>query len=99
MRFQSLRSELFAAIEHALEQDGHCKSYEGHFRVEASLPNYFEEKDGTPGLWSLILNCYLIGPHRHYEWVGNSFEECLRKAEIDIRAWIAGDDSSRHFKY
>lgn len=98
-RFESLRKELFAAIGESLEEDGHCKSYEGHFRIEASLPNYFEEKDKYPALWSLVLNCYVVGPHRHYVWEGNSFDECLRKAEIDIRAWIAGDDESRHFKF
>lgn len=97
-RFQSLRDDLFDAIRKALEEDGHCKSYEGQFGVRHMFPNYFEQQDGDAGWWEITLNCYLIGPHRHYLWMGQTFDECLRKVETDVRAWIAGDDSSRHFE-
>jgi hypothetical protein len=32
-RFLALRADLFAYIATCLKEDGHCKSYEGHFRV------------------------------------------------------------------
>lgn len=101
-RFLALREELFAAIKASLADDGHCKSYEGHFRVTHSLKNYFEEQGDElqPGdwRWRIHLDCYLFGPRRHYTWVGDRFISVLTKAETDIRAWIAGNDESRHFE-
>lgn len=100
-RLMSLRAELFAALTVALAEDPHCKSYEGHFRVMHSLPNYFETRGDPlqPGdwAWRIHLDCYVIGPHRHYVWAGVTFDEALAKAETDVRAWIAGNDESRHF--
>ena len=100
-RLRTLRAELFQAIAESLASDGHCKSYEGALLVH--LPNYFEEQAahdnfgrlGTGG-WTIELHCYLIGPNRHYRWEGHSFDECLSKAELDIRAWIVGNYTVRH---
>ena len=39
-RFMQLREELFMALEKALNEDGHCKSYEGYFEITYCLPNY-----------------------------------------------------------
>jgi hypothetical protein len=36
----------------------------------------------------LMLDCYLIGPQRHYEWWDVTFADALREAERDIRAWM-----------
>jgi Domain of unknown function (DUF3850) len=100
-RFMSLRAELFAALKAALEEDGHAKSYEGHFRVTHSLPNYHETLGDPlqPGdwAWRIHLDCYVFGPQRHYVWAGDTFVDALINVETDVRAWIAGNDDSRHF--
>lgn len=100
-RFVAIRAELFLAIARLLAEDGHCKSYEGAFKIHA--PNYFEESAAVSDhgwlredAWAIELHCYLIGPNRHYRWSGRTFAEALQKAEIDIRAWIAGDYTLRH---
>lgn len=85
LRFVELRDELFTAIKDALAGDGHCKSYEGAFTVR--LPNYHEQDD--QGAWQIALDCYVIGPNRHYYWNGDSFADALQQAEKDIRKWIA----------
>lgn len=79
-RFLSLRSDLFKAIKYALEQDGHCKRYEGQMGMH--WPNYFDDD------YAVNLDCYVVGPSRHYLWKGKSFTEALDKAETDIRQWI-----------
>lgn len=100
-RFVRLRAELFHEIAKSLAEDGHCKSYEGAFVV--NLPNYFEERAANDsfgwlsgGAWTIELHCYLIGPQRHYRWEGKSFAEALHKAEVDLRAWFAGEYSIRN---
>lgn len=89
-RFETLRADLFDAIAVILSRDGHSKSYEGTFRIQ--FPGYYEVRavteDASDEPWSLSLDCYLIGPSRHYEWWGATFAEVLSKAETDIRAWM-----------
>jgi hypothetical protein len=80
-RFETLRADLFDTIRQCLERDGHCKHYEGRFAIQ--LPDYFGNEQ-----WGLFLDCYVVGPSRHYEWWGASFAEALVKAETDIRAWM-----------
>jgi len=105
-RFLVLRQELFAAIKREFNEGAGGKVYEGHFRVTHSLPNYAVSQAtpdnehlafGHDWAWRIHLDCYVIGPHRHYQWAGDTFNEALKKAEIDVRAWIAGNDDSRHF--
>jgi hypothetical protein len=86
-RLLALRADLFAALKDALEADGHCKHYEGTFLIR--LPNYFEQEDEEP--WQVTLDCYKIGPARHYEWSGWTLSDAITKAESEIRAWIADD--------
>jgi hypothetical protein len=80
-KVEELRQLVFAEIKKCLEEDGHCKSYEG--RVELIYPNYFEDQD----TYLLELHCYLIGPTRRYEWRGKSFDECAEKAIADVKLW------------
>lgn len=100
-RFVAMRASLFQAIAASLAEDGHCKSYEGAFEIH--VPNFFEDKAAQADYgwmrddaWGIELHCYLIGPNRHYRWSGESFEQALQKAEIDIAAWIRDDYSLRH---
>ena len=85
--FLRLREKIFECLRHCLEEDDHCKSYEGALSVEYILPNYFEKKVKTPS-WNIHLDCYLIGPERHYDWQGKTFEDVLAKATKDIECWI-----------
>ena len=94
-RLQKLRQDLYQAIERALEEDDHHKSYEGIFEVAKCYPSYFE-RDEKP-TWIITLHCYVIGPHRHYNWRGETFEVALNKAEHDIRKWIVDDYNGEFF--
>jgi len=82
----ALRQRLFVAIEQSLSVEGHCKSYEGTFGIV--LPNYFEEKHG-PKRWAVTLDCYVIGPHRHYVWEGETLDEAVAKAEAEVGGWLS----------
>lgn len=89
-RFEQLRSDLFDAIAVVLSRGGGGKSYEGDFRIQ--FPGYRHERDvpewGAGEPWGIFLDCYLIGPSRHYDWWGETFTDVLLKAETDIRAWM-----------
>lgn len=83
-----LRKKLFKYIKKALMEDGTHKSFEGAFSIH--LPNYFEdmeEKSGYSNHWGLSLDCYVIGPNRHYTWYGKTLDECIQKASEDINSW------------
>jgi len=80
-RFMCLRERTFKFIREYLEKEPHCKMYDGEFSIV--FPNYF---GNIP--WIIKLSCYVLGPARHYDWIGDSFEECLDKAEKDIDQWI-----------
>ena len=80
-RFMRLRERTFAFIRQYLETEPHHKAYEGEFSIV--FPNCF---GNIP--WTIKLSCYVLGPARHYNWGGDSFEECLDKAEKDIDQWI-----------
>lgn len=89
-RFEKLRSDLFDAIALILSRDGHSKSYEGTFRIQ--FPSYYESRgvliEDSQRPWAIFLDCYVIGPSRHYEWWGEDFADVLQQAERDIRAWM-----------
>lgn len=90
-RFEALRQRLYGHIAACLEEDGHCKSYEGAWSVSQNFPSYFDREE--PKRWQLHLDCYVIGPTRHYDWFGETFEEAIAKAEKDIDEWIAEEES------
>ena len=82
-RLVRLRADLFEAIRKYLEEDGHCKSYEG--RMEIVMPDYFSDE------WGVNLHCYVIGQSRHYSWTGATPEEAVKAAETEIRSWLEND--------
>lgn len=90
--FLSIRERLFKAIERALAEDGHCKSYEGVFRIQ--FPNYFEQRDGQEK-FTIELGCYVVGPSRHYEWSGVTLRQALEKCERSIVEWTTGDSECK----
>jgi hypothetical protein len=85
-RFEKLRADLFDALALLVSLGGSGKSYDGTFRIQ--FPGYYEARDDDENQWGIFLDCYLIGPHRHYEWWGATFLEVLTLAETDIRAWM-----------
>lgn len=88
-RFELLRAKTFEGIKKALAIDSHCKSYEGAFEVLHLYTDYFEDAQAIAKPEVVIrLHCYVLGPARHYEWKGRTFEEALAKAEYDISDWI-----------
>lgn len=96
-RFFELRRKLFKEIERQLAEDPYCKSYEGTFEITQCFPNYFDDEQGgeTANYWVIELYCYVVGPHRHYRWDGDTLKAALDKAEEDILFWIGGNDDGR----
>lgn len=92
-RFNRLRKMVAEEIKRQLEIDGHHKSYEGTWELTFSYPNYFEDETASaePDFYQITLHCYVIGPSRHYDWHGESWDECLSKCELDIEKWCSAD--------
>ena len=90
-RFLMLRKRLFKQIEKQLEEDGHCKSYEGLFTISIEFNDYFKQEDNKSEIncWTISLDLYLIAPNgRHHLWTGKTFKEALDACEKDINTWI-----------
>lgn len=79
-KFNKLREDLFKEIKKRFEQGDGGKSYEGSFSFH--YPSVFGDD------YSLELGCYIVGPSRHYTWSGNNFEQCIDKADTEIRSWF-----------
>lgn len=90
--FSKLRKVVHAEIGKYIEEGEHHKSYEGEWFVSFGYPNYFEDESGEapPDFCKLELHCYLIGPSRHYEWTGDTWQEAIRQCKKDLRKWIPG---------
>lgn len=88
--FSLLRVKVGNYIGKYLEDDQGHKSYEGTWELMVTYPSYFESDDfaAQPDLYCVKLHCYVLGPRRHYEWVGGSWIEALKKAKSDIENWI-----------
>lgn len=99
-KLHALQRDLFRAIDQELAQDGHHKSYEGMFSVTCEWPNRFAYGDAAPETigptWWVTLHCYVIGPSRHYQWSGTTFNEAWERCEHSVREWIAQSDYFRH---
>lgn len=78
-KFMSLRSRAFAMIKSMLDEDGHCKSYEGTFTVKTVYPNYFEKSD-VP-VFEIHMACYLLSRDRQECWDGSTFQDALDSFE------------------
>ena len=94
-RFLTLREKVFFAIQKELQMDGHHKSYEGTFEITTCYPNYFDNAN-EPDFYTITLHCYVLGPKRHYEWVGKTLDEALDNAEREITEWL--NETNREYK-
>lgn len=95
--FSLLRVKVGEYIEDYSKDDSGHKSYEGTWELSVIYPSYFESDDFTapPDLYYVKLHCYVLGPQRHYEWVGGSWIESLKKAKSDIENWIMDEYLAR----
>ena len=82
LRFRLLREKVFAEIERQHRNGEGGKMSDGEISVKIFLDN-----DGEV-IWHIWLYCYLIGPHRQYDWEASTFSEVLDKAVADVNKWI-----------
>ena len=92
-RFLALREKILGFIKQKYESGDGIKMYDGRMNITFEFPIYTDDPDGTalPGV-NIHLDCYVIGPRRHYDWNGENFEIALDKAEKDIDEWILEDE-------
>lgn len=88
--FSALRKRLAEALAALLKEDPHHKSYEGTWELTFGFGSVFEDPKGSapPCFFLIKLHCYLMGPSRHYEWGGTSWEEALLRCRRDVEMWI-----------
>ena len=80
------RNLVYTGIATALLLDAHAKGYEGDVRLVVTMPGYFQRL--TPVLYTLQLDCYVLGPARHYKWSGTDPEEVFARATADVEGWV-----------
>lgn len=83
-RLTQLREKLFKELsEREKDKDAGFKSYDGAFAIR--LPSYFDCEKG----WTISLDCYAVGPGRHYHWWGKTLEEAVTNCETDVLSWFS----------
>jgi hypothetical protein len=81
------RATVERGVAAALQRDCCHKSYEGRIEAVTVLPNVFED-DQRPK-YLVRLDCYVMGPNRHYEWEGyESLDAVLATATAVVEGWI-----------
>lgn len=85
-KIDALRQLVFAGIDVALAVDGHHKSYEGALGVEALWPSRFEPDHVES--YAVHLHCYVLGPSRHYDWIGPDPDAVIDEATAAVRQWV-----------
>lgn len=86
--FLELRKWFFGELDKILKSPcgEYHKSYEGTFEVNFWFPNIFEPNI-SPEV-SITLDCYVVGPHRHYRWVGKNIEDAIKLCRADLEEWL-----------
>lgn len=95
-RIDALRELIYEGISKALEIDLRYKSYEGELEVTVLYPNYFEwiYGQGAP-VYVIRLDSCVLGPSRHYEWVGATLDEAIDEAMRDVTEWVKEVEEKR----
>ncbi len=88
-RFTEFQKLVRRGVEEALAQDGHCKHYEGRITLTVEVPPYAEAYTGAHTHWTMRLDCYVLGPARHYTWHAVNEDDLFRIATRDVEGWIA----------
>jgi len=69
--------------------DGHHKSYEGAMALSFNYDDYFTvESPEEIGEVVITLDCYVLGPSRHYRWSGKTIDEAVSKARVEFDSWL-----------
>lgn len=86
--FLELRKWFFEQLDKILKSDVgfHHKSYEGTFRISFDFPCIFEEEK-EPEV-TIDLDCYVIGPNRHYTWYGETLSDSIALCRRDLEKWV-----------
>ncbi len=82
LRFRLLREKVRDEVERQRSLGEPGKMCDGDISVKVIIEN-----DGSV-TWGIWLYCYLLGPHRQYEWQGDTLSEALDKAVDDVNLWI-----------
>lgn len=86
--FLELRKWFFCILGKILDSDAgkYHKSYEGEFEVSYLFPSIFDAE--SPINVCIQLDCYVLGPYRHYKWDGENMHETVKKCKDDLEQWI-----------
>lgn len=81
-RFDKCRERLWKLLSNVDFSDG-CKSYEGAITVELGYPHYFDSPENIPAYDYICihLDCYVLGPCRHYDFKGCTFSDAIARFE------------------
>ena len=90
-RLVKLRDRVMDMID-ACDCIEYGKSYEGEMTVSLAFPSYWDRREKVR--WSIRLDCYLLGPARHYVYDGKTLTECMDKLEKDLDEWSVGEDDA-----
>lgn len=82
LRFRLLREKVLEEVERQRKRGEPGKMCDGDMSVKMIVEN-----DGSV-TWEIWMYCYLLGPHRQYEWQGTTLSEALDKAVADVSKWI-----------
>lgn len=87
-RLMRLRSLMISALRADAEFWGDAgKGHDGSFSLV--MPGAWQSE------WGVKLDCYAIGPSRHYDWWGATLLEAVTRAERDVQGWIAEAATNR----
>lgn len=77
-RFDACRKRLWKLLADT-DMAGGCKSYEGTLEIRLVYPNFFESpmKLPEPDAVRIKLDCYVLGPTRHYDFLGETFSAAI----------------------
>ena len=89
--FNQLRKRFAKAVWREIRKGDGCKSYEGTWELLIGYPDAFEDETGEaePNFYRIQLHCYVLGPNRHYEWSGDTWEQALERCLTDVEGWLA----------
>lgn len=86
-RLAAFRTLVEREVLAELARDGGGKHYEGRVTYRVVLPPVCEGPNAAES-HLLELDCYILGPGRHYYWHAATEAEVFDQAEADFREWV-----------
>jgi len=89
IEFAALRKQVNYAIEYQRKHGEPGKIYDGAWELFFMYPPQDEDPDAIahPEQCIIRLHSYLVGPSRHYSWIGKSCEEALARCKKVVDKW------------